>query len=142
MTIQEAQDQIIEDFTMLEEEGMDKYEYLLDLAKSLPLIDDQYKTDEYLIEGCQSKVWLFAEQKDGLIYYTADSNTQLTKGIISMLVTILSERPAHEIMNAELSFLDKIGLGSFLSPQRANGLLAMLKQMRLYAIAYNARNSK
>ncbi len=139
MTIEEVQSEIIEEFQELDEAGMDRYEYLLELSSKVPEILDENKTDEHLIEGCQSKVWLYAELIDGKIHFSADSNTALTKGIISLLIRILSERTPEEIMNAELDFIDRLGIRNFLSAQRANGLLAMLKQMKLYAIAFNAQ---
>ncbi|MBU0765597.1 MAG: SufE family protein [Bacteroidetes bacterium] len=142
MSIKDIQDQIIEEFALLDEEGMDKYEYLIDLSRTLPVIDEADKTDDHLIEGCQSKVWLHAGLRDGKVVFTADSNTALTKGIISLLVRVLSGRTPQEIIDADLVFIEKIGLNNFLSAQRANGLLAMLKQMKLYALVFDAQQKK
>lgn len=138
--LNEIQDGIIKEFEVFTD-WMDKYEYLIELGNDLPLIDPKFKTNEYLIRGCQSKVWLNTEFHDGRIYFTADSDAIITKGIISLLIRVLSDRTPVEIMNAELYFIDAIGLRQNLSPTRSNGLLAMVKQMRLYAIAYNARNT-
>lgn len=142
MTIAEAQEAIIEDFNLLEEEGMDKYEYLIELGRNLSLIDDCHKTDQYLIEGCQSKVWLYAEFDGEKVTYKADSNTALTKGIISLLVKLLTNRDPQEIIDARIDFVDKVGFQGFLSAQRANGLLAMLKQMKMYALAFSVQKNK
>ncbi|MDA3952743.1 MAG: SufE family protein [Bacteroidales bacterium] len=137
MTLNEQQDEIIEEFSVFDD-WMDKYNYLIDLSKDLPDIDPKYKTQKYLIEGCQSKVWLFAEMDNDKIKYYADSDAIITKGIAALLVRVLSGQKPENIMNNELYFLDKIGLQQNLSPTRSNGLLAMVKQMKLYAIAYNA----
>jgi cysteine desulfuration protein SufE len=140
-SIQEVQEEIVNEFEVYDD-WMDKYNYLIELAKDLPLIDQKYKNNEYLIRGCQSKVWLNAEYLDGKVVFTADSDAIITKGIITLLITVLSNRSPQEIMNAELEFIDRIGLRQNLSPTRANGLLSMIKQMKLYAIAYNAREQK
>ncbi|MFO7868440.1 MAG: SufE family protein [Bacteroidales bacterium] len=139
MTINEIQDQIIEEFEIFDD-WLDKYQYLIDLSKDLPLIDDQYKKDTYVIKGCQSQVWLAAEYKDGTIFYTADSDAVITKGIIALLIRVLSGQKATDIIDTELYFIEKIGLKENLSPTRSNGLVAMIKQMKLYAIAYNHKN--
>ncbi len=138
MTLQERQDEIIEEFSIFDD-WMDKYNYLIELSKDLPEIDPKYKTNEYLIEGCQSKVWLYAEMDGDKLKFTADSDAIITKGIAALLVRVLSGLTPKEIMNADLYFIDKIGLQQNLSPTRSNGLLAMVKQMKLYAMAYNAK---
>lgn len=139
MTIDEIQNEIIEDFTAFDD-WMDRYNLLIDLGKELPEIDPKYKTGEYLIEGCQSKVWIHAEMKDGLIHFTADSDAIITKGIISLLIKVLNKRTPKEILDTDLKFIEAIGLQNNLSPTRANGLLAMIKQIKLYAMAYQAKN--
>jgi cysteine desulfuration protein SufE len=141
MSIEEIQNEIIEEFSMFEE-WMDKYEYLIELGRDLPQIDPKFKTNEYLINGCQSKVWLNAELKDGKIYFTADSDAIITKGIVALLIRVLNERTPQEVMNADLFFINKIGLSENLSPTRSNGLLAMVKQMKMYGMAYNAKQNK
>ena len=135
MTINELQDEVIEDFDLFDD-WMDKYEYLIELGKKLPMIDEQYKTDDYLIKGCQSKVWLRADVKDGLVQFTADSDAVITKGIISLLIRVLSGHQAQEIEKADLYFIDQIGLKEHLSPNRSNGLVSMIKQMKLYALTF------
>ncbi|RKF40274.1 Fe-S metabolism protein SufE [Sphingobacterium siyangense] len=138
MTINEIQDELIEDFAFFTD-WMEKYEYIIQLGKEVPLIDEQYKTDEYIIKGCQSKVWLFPEIKDGKVYFTADSDAIITKGLVSLMVKVLSGHSAKEIVDANLYFVDKIGLKEHLSPTRANGLLSMIKQMKLYALALQVK---
>lgn len=140
MTINETQDEIIEEFSEVDD-WMDRYAMIIDLGNSLPPIDEKYKTLEHLIEGCQSRVWLNAEERDGLVYYTADSDAIIVKGIISMLIKVLSGHRPQEIVDADLYFIDRIGLAENLSPTRSNGLLAMIRQMRLYAIAFQARDN-
>lgn len=135
MTINEKQDEIIEEFELFSD-WMEKYEYIIQLGKSLPLIDEQYKTDENLIKGCQSRVWLHADYADGQLYFTADSDALITKGLVSMVVQVLSGHAPKEIVDADIYFIDAIGLRSHLSPTRSNGLLSMLKQIKLYAVAY------
>lgn len=139
MTINEAQDEIIEEFETFGD-WMEKYEYIIQLGKELPLIDEQYRKDENLIKGCQSRVWLHSEYKDGNIYFTADSDALITKGLVSMVIRVLSGHSPKEIADADLYFVDRIGLRSHLSPTRSNGLLSMLKQMKLYAIAFQAKS--
>ncbi|HVX49147.1 MAG TPA: SufE family protein [Chitinophagaceae bacterium] len=139
MTINEAQDEIIEEFSFYPE-WMEKYEYIIQLAKDLPVIDEHYKTDGNIIKGCQSKVWLHAEYKDGIIYFTADSDALITKGLVAMVVRVLFGHTPKEIADADIYFIDKIGLRSHLSPTRSNGLLSMLKQMKLYAVAFQAKS--
>ncbi len=138
MTLNEQQDEIIEEFSVFDD-WMDKYNYLIELSKDLSVIDPKYKTQEYLIEGCQSKVWLFAEMEGDVVKYSADSDAIITKGIAALLVRVLSGQKPADILNNELYFIDKIGLQQNLSPTRSNGLLAMVKQMKLYAMAYNAK---
>ncbi len=137
MTIDEIQDEIIETFSYYDD-WMEKYEHIIQLGKELPIIADTYKTDNHLIKGCQSRVWLHAEQIDGKVVFTADSDAIITKGLVSLMISVLSNHTAQEISKAEIYFIDKIGLKSHLSPTRSNGLLAMLKQMKLYAIAFQA----
>jgi len=137
MTINEIQDQIIEDFSYYDD-WMEKYEHIIQLGKALPLIDEQYKTDDHLIRGCQSRVWLHAEIQDGKVQFTADSDAIITKGLVGLMISVLSGQPAKDIAAADIYFIDRIGLKSHLSPTRSNGLLAMLKQMKLYAVAFNA----
>ncbi|QOR75446.1 MAG: SufE family protein [Thermoflavifilum sp.] len=139
MTINEIQDELIEEFSLLTD-WVDKYEYLIQLGKDLPPIDPQYKTDDHLIKGCQSKVWLHAELKDdGKIYFTADSDAIISKGLVSLVIRILSGHTPEEIANAELYCIDRMGLKEHLSPTRSNGLVSMIKQMKLYAIAFQAQ---
>ncbi len=137
MTIKEIQEEIVDEFAMFDD-WMQRYEYIIELGKSLPLIEDQYKVEENLIRGCQSKVWLHAEKKDDKIVFTADSDAILTKGIIAILIRTFSDQKAVDVMNADTSFIDEIGLKEHLSPTRANGLVSMLKQIKLYAIALQA----
>lgn len=137
MTIKEIQEEIVDEFAMFDD-WMQRYEYIIELGKSLPLIEDQYKIEENLIRGCQSKVWLHAEKNDDKIVFTADSDAILTKGIIAILIRTFSDQKAVDVMNADTSFIDEIGLKEHLSPTRANGLVSMLKQIKLYAIALQA----
>ncbi len=137
-TIQETQQEIVEEFEMFED-WMQKYEYLIELGKSLPLIDEQYKTDDNLIKGCQSKVWLHAENDGNKVTYTADSDAIITKGLIALMIRSLSDQTPEEIVAADMSFIDKVGLKEHLSPTRANGLVSMIKQMKYYALALQAR---
>ncbi|HLS96291.1 cysteine desulfuration protein SufE [Sphingobacterium allocomposti] len=139
MTINEIQDELIEDFAFYQD-WMEKYEYIIQLGKEVPLIKEEYKTDDYIIKGCQSKVWLYPELRDGKVYFTADSDAIITKGLVSLMVKVLSGHPAQEIAKADLYFIDQIGLKEHLSPTRANGLLSMVKQMKLYALALGAKS--
>ena len=141
MTINELQDQITEEFALFDD-WIDKYNYLIDLRNTLPAIDPKYKTNDYIIEGCQTKVWLHPSFEYGIINFTADSDAIITRGIVALLVRVLSGRTPEEIMNADLYFIDKIGLKQNLSPTRSNGLLAMVRQVKLYAIAYSTKISK
>jgi cysteine desulfuration protein SufE len=138
MTINETIDQIIKEFNQFDD-WMDKYNYLIEMGRSVPLIDETQKTDANLITGCQSRVWLSSEYKDGLIYFTADSDAVITKGIAYLLIRVFSGHTPAEIVDAETNFLDKIGLKEHLSPTRSNGLLSMVKQIKLYAFAYQVK---
>jgi len=137
MTINEIQEKIIEEFSLFDD-WMDKYNLLIDLGKELPVIDPKYKVKDYLIEGCQSKVWLHPEYNGNIISFTADSDAIITKGIVALLIKVLSDRTPDEILSADLYFIEKIGLRQNLSPTRSNGLLSMVRQIKLYAMAYNA----
>ncbi len=138
MTINEIQDELIEDFSFFDD-WMAKYEYIIQLGKELPLIDEQFRKDGYLIKGCQSKVWLHAGQQDGRVLFTADSDAIITKGLVALMVKVLSGHTPKEIVESDLYFIDQIGLQEHLSPTRANGLLSMVKQMKLYAAALHAQ---
>lgn len=138
MTINEIQDELIEDFSFYED-WMEKYEYIIQLGKEVPLIKEEYKKDDYIIKGCQSRVWLYPELQDGKIEFTADSDAIITKGLVSLMVKVLSGHTPQEIATADLYFIDQIGLKEHLSPTRANGLLSMVKQMKLYALALQAK---
>jgi len=138
MTIEEIQEELIDEFSMFDD-WMQRYEYMIDLGKSLPLIDDDLKTDEKLIKGCQSKVWLNSEIKDGNVIFTADSDAIITKGIIAVLVRVFSNQNPQAILDANTDFIDEIGLKEHLSPTRANGLVSMIKQMKMYALAYQTQ---
>ena len=137
MTIKEAENQIIEEFSIFTD-WLDKYEYLIELGKSLPIIKESNKSDTNLIKGCQSKVWLAADYIDGKIYFTADSDAIITKGIISLLIRVFSGRTPQEIIDADLGFIKEIGLQDNLSPTRSNGLVSMIKQIKFYALAFSA----
>jgi cysteine desulfuration protein SufE len=134
MSIKTKEQEIIDDFSIYDD-WMEKYEYIIELGKDLPLIDSKYKTDENLIKGCQSQVWLYAEKKDGKIYFTADADAVIAKGIIALLVQTLSGETPENIINAKLDFIKEIGLQEHLSPTRSNGLVSMVKQMKMYALA-------
>lgn len=138
MTINEIQDELIEDFAFYQD-WMEKYEYIIQLGKEVPLIKEEYKKDDYIIKGCQSKVWLYPELRDGKVFFTADSDAVITKGLVSLMVKVLSGHTPAEIAQTELYFIDEIGLKEHLSPTRANGLLSMVKQMKLYAVALQMR---
>lgn len=138
MTIKEIQEEIIDEFAMFDD-WMERYEYIIDLGKSLPIIDAQYKLDENLINGCQSKVWLYSELENDTIKYTADSDAILTKGIVALLLRVYSGQKPTAILAAETGFIDEIGLKEHLSPTRANGLVSMVKQIKMYAIAQQTR---
>ena len=139
MTIKEKQQQLIEDFSFMEDWEA-KYEYIIDLGKSLPDMPAEKKSDANLIKGCQSKVWIDAEFKDGKLFFNADSDGILPKGIVSMLVSLYSGHTTEEILSSDFDFISKIGLQEFLSPSRANGLMAMTKQIKFYAVAYQIKS--
>lgn len=139
MDIYEIEQNIITEFNFFED-WMDKYNYIIELGKDLPLIDPQYKTDQYLINGCQSQVWLHAELKEGKVIFTADSDAIITKGIINLLIRTLSNQTPEAIINAQLTYIDEIGLKDHLSPTRSNGLTSMIKQMKMYAVAFQIKN--
>ncbi len=141
MALNKIQDEIIEEFSIFSD-WLDKYDYLIELGNDLPDIDPAYKTDEYIINGCQSKVWLNADFKDGKMWYQADSDAIIVKGIAALLVKVLNGQPPKEIIDNDLYFIDEIGLKQNLSPTRSNGLVAMVKKMKLYAIAYQAKKQK
>ena len=134
-TIQEIQEEILKEFDLFED-WMGKYEYIIELGKTLPMIDNKHKTDNNLIKGCQSKVWLHADEQGGKIIYSADSDAIITKGIVAILIRVLSNQTAEEIVKADLAFIDEIGLKEQLSQTRANGLVSMIKEIKLYALAY------
>ncbi|HWR94081.1 MAG TPA: SufE family protein [Flavobacterium sp.] len=139
MTIKEIQEEIVDEFSMFED-WEDRFQYIIDLGKNLPLIDEQFKTDQNTIKGCQSKVWLHAEIVDGKVVFTADSDAIITKGIIAILIRAFSNQTASDILNADTNFIDEIGLKEHLSPTRANGLVSMIKNIKMYALAFNSKN--
>lgn len=136
--INNVQDEIIDEFALFGD-WMERYEYIIDLGKSLPLIDEQYKDEDHLIKGCQSQVWLHADEKEDKVDFTADSDAVITKGIIALLIRVLSGQKAEDVAKADLYFIDKIGLKEHLSPTRSNGLVSMVKQMKMYGLALNAK---
>ena len=138
MTIQEIQNEIIDEFSMFED-WEERYQYMIDLGKTLPLIDDQFKTKDNIIKGCQSKVWVHAAMENDKIVFTADSDAIITKGIIAILIRTFSNQHPKDIIDADTSFIDTIGLKEHLSPTRANGLVSMIKQLKMYAIAYQTQ---
>ena len=138
MSINEIQDAIIDEFSVFDD-WLDKYDYLIELSRELPPIDEKHRNDQYVIKGCQSRVWVDAELRDGRIYYTADSDAIITKGIIALLIRVFNGQTPDDILSADLYFIDRIGLKENLSPTRSNGLLAMIKQMRFYALAYKSK---
>lgn len=137
-SIKEIEEEIISEFSLFDD-PMDRYEYIIEIGKKMPDLAEHFKTEENVVKGCQSTVWLHSYVKDGNIFFEADSNTVITKGIIGLLVRVLSGHNADEIINAELNFIDAIGLRSHLSSQRSNGLNAMIKQMKLYALAFKTK---
>ena len=139
MTINEIQDEIIAEFNDFDD-WMDRYQLLIDLGNEQPPLDDKYKTESNLIDGCQSRVWLQADYRDGLLWFTAESDALIVKGIVSLLIRVFNGQSPDDILNAELYFIDQIGLRDHLSPTRSNGLLAMIKQIRMYALAYKVRS--
>jgi cysteine desulfuration protein SufE len=138
MTIKAIQEEIIDEFSMFED-WEERYQYMIDLGKTLPLIEEQFKTDNNIIKGCQSKVWVHAEMKDDNIVFTADSDAIITKGIIAILIRVFSNQEPKAIIDADTNFIDAIGLKEHLSPTRANGLVSMIKQLKMYAIAYQTQ---
>lgn len=138
MTIDEIKEEIIEEFAMFDN-WEDRYQYMIDLGKTLPLIEEKYKTEDHIIKGCQSKVWVHADLDDQKITFTADSDAIITKGIIAILIRVFSNQHPQDIIDADTAFIDKIGLKEHLSPTRANGLVSMIKQLKLYAIAYQTQ---
>lgn len=138
MTVEQIQNEIIEEFSLFDD-WMQRYEYMIELGKSLPLIDTQYKTDQNIIKGCQSKVWVHADMVDEKVIFTADSDAIITKGIIAILIRAFSNHSPKEILEANTNFIDQIGLKEHLSPTRANGLVSMIKQLKLYALAYQTQ---
>ena len=138
MTINETQDEIIEEFSALDD-WMDKYQLLIDLGSEQEPLDEKYKTEQNLIDGCQSRVWLQADYENGIIRFSAESDALIVKGIVSLLIRVLSDHTPQEILNADLYFIEQIGLKEHLSPTRSNGLLAMVKQMRMYALAFSGK---
>lgn len=136
--IKEIQEEIVDEFSLFDD-WMQRYEYMIELGKSLPLIEEKYKIDENLIKGCQSKVWVHAEMEDEKLFFTADSDAIITKGIVAILVRTFSGQPPREIMDADTQFIDEIGLKEHLSPTRANGLVSMIKQLKMYALAYQTQ---
>lgn len=138
MTIQEIQEEIVDEFSMFDD-WMQRYEYIIELGKTLPLIDEKFKTEDNIIKGCQSKVWVYAEEKDGKILFTADSDAILTKGIIAILIRAFSNQTPQAILEANTDFVDEIGLKEHLSPTRANGLVSMIKKIKMYALAFQAK---
>ncbi|MFN3942061.1 MAG: SufE family protein [Flavobacterium sp.] len=140
MTIAQQQQEIIEEFSFFDD-WMQRYEYIIELGKTLPIINDQHKTDENIIKGCQSKVWLYADFKDNKVLYEADSDAILTKGVIALLIRVFNQHSPEEILEASTDFLDQIGLKEHLSPTRANGLVSMVKQIKLYALAFQNKNN-
>tara|TARA_B100001057_G_scaffold124098_1_gene122840 strand:+ start:110 stop:532 length:423 start_codon:yes stop_codon:yes gene_type:complete len=140
MSIATEQAEIVSEFSMFDD-WMQRYEYMIELGKSLPLIDESYKTDDNIIKGCQSKVWVHAELDNDKIVFTADSDAIITKGIIAILIRAFSNQPPKEILAAETTFIDEIGLKEHLSPTRANGLVSMIKQLKMYALAYQTQLS-
>ncbi|SDW18500.1 SufE family protein [Aequorivita viscosa] len=138
MTIEEVQEELVDEFSMFDD-WMQRYEYMIELGKSLDIIDPKYKTDDRIINGCQSKVWLHSELNDGKVIFTADSDAIITKGIVAILVRVFSGQTPQAILNSDAKFIDEIGLKEHLSPTRANGLVSMIKQMKLDAMAYQAK---
>ncbi|MFE3868312.1 SufE family protein [Flavobacterium sp. LS2P90] len=139
MKIKDIQEEIVDEFSMFDD-WMQRYEYIIELGKNLPLIKEEFKTENNLIKGCQSKVWLQGEQNDDTVIFTADSDAILTKGIIAILIRTFSNQSAKDILDADMDFIDKIGLKEHLSPTRANGLVSMIKNIKMYALAFNSQN--
>lgn len=148
MSIEETEQEIIEEFEMFDDLSddqagwMQKYEHIIELGKSLPMIDEKYKTEDKIIKGCQSRVWLNSELKDGKVVFTADSDAIITKGMVALMIRVLSDHTPDEIINAKLDFINKIGLTKHLSPTRSNGLLSMIKQMKMDALAFKVKSEQ
>ena len=140
MTIEQIEQEIIDEFSIFDN-WMDKYEYIIELGRDLPLIDEKFKTDDFIIKGCQSRVWLQAEYTNDKLVLTADSDAIITKGIIALLIKVLNNQPVDAINSTKLNFIDKIGLTAHLSPTRANGLLGMIKQIKNFAMVYNLKSN-
>lgn len=138
MTIKAIQEELIDEFSMFED-WEERYQYMIDLGKTLPIIEEQYKTDDNVIKGCQSKVWVHAEMEDDKVVFTADSDAIITKGIIAILIRVFSNQSPQAIIDADTAFIDEIGLKEHLSPTRANGLVSMIKQLKMYAVAYQTQ---
>jgi cysteine desulfuration protein SufE len=138
MNIKEIQEEIVDEFSMFDD-WMQRYEYIIDLGKKLPLIEEEFKTDDNIIKGCQSKVWLKGAENQDKIVFTADSDAILTKGIIAILIRVFSNQKSADILNADMGFIDEIGLKEHLSPTRANGLVSMIKNIKMYALAFDAK---
>ncbi|MBP6976929.1 MAG: SufE family protein [Bacteroidales bacterium] len=141
MTIQETEAQIVSEFSQFDD-WLDRYNFLIEMGKMLPVIDPRFKTDSHLISGCQSRVWLHARMEKDRMYFTADSDAVITRGIISLLIRVLDGKTTEEILQARLGFIDEIGLREHLSPTRANGLVSMIKQIKLYALAFQTKSGK
>lgn len=140
MNIQAIQEEIIDEFSMFDDWD-ERFQYVIDLGKSLPLIDEKFKTEDNIIKGCQSKVWLHADEQDGKLVFTADSDAIITKGIIAVLIRTFSNQKPKDILEADTTFIDQIGLKEQLSPTRANGLVSMIKQIKLYALGFEAKKN-
>ena len=138
MTVEQVQDEIIDEFSLFDD-WMQRYEHMIELGKSLPLIDEKYKTEDHIIKGCQSKVWVHADLEEDLLKFTADSDAIITKGIIAILIRVFSNQHPKDILEANTDFIDKIGLKEHLSPTRANGLVSMIKQIKMYAVAFQTQ---
>jgi cysteine desulfuration protein SufE len=138
MTIQEIENKITDEFSLFDD-WMDKYNYLIEMGKTLPILDEKFKTDQYLISGCQSRVWLSAELLDGNVVFKADSDAVITKGIVNLLIRVLSNQNPEDILKTDMGFIDRIGLKEHLSPTRSNGLMSMIKQMKLYALVFKTK---
>ena len=139
-TMKETEEELIQEFEMFDD-WMDKYNYIIELGKDLPMIDPQFKTEEFLISGCQSQVWLHPDMHDGKLFFSADSDAIITKGIVNLLIRVLSGHTPQEILDNDLAYIDAIGLKNHLSPTRSNGLASMIKQIKLYALAYATQQS-
>lgn len=141
INIKEIQEEIVDEFSMFDD-WMQRYEYMISLGKSLPLIEEKYKTDDHLIKGCQSKVWVHAQMDADLVKFTADSDAIITKGIIAILLRVFSNQKPKDILEADMDFINQIGLKEHLSPTRANGLVSMIKQLKLYALAFETKRKQ